>query len=286
MKIFEAKIITSKKIKFKHINEQYKKPKMNTATLEKMRKMKLFGMHRTFKTSIESGKTEDYTADEMVSSLIQSEWDDRKNRSIERQLKNAKFRYKASIEDFHFNNDRNVDRNQIMRFGDCSFINKFENILITGSTGTGKSYIASAIGHQACGLGFKVLYWNASKLMAKLKQAKGDGSYIKEVAKIERQNLLILDDFGLHPFDAQGRAMLMEIIEDRHGKNSTIVISQVPVNKWYEIIGEQTIADAILDRIVHGAHRLELKGESMRKKKLVETEKIKISGSPKMLLQV
>jgi DNA replication protein DnaC len=286
MKIFEAKIITSKKNKYKPINEQTQKPKMNTATLEKMRKMKLFGMHRTFKTSIESGKTEDYTADEMVSSLIQSEWDDRKNRSVERQLKNAKFRYKASIEDFHFNNDRNVDRNQIMRFGDCSFINKFENILITGSTGTGKSYIASAIGHQACGLGFKVLYWNASKLMAKLKQAKGDGSYIKEVAKIERQNLLILDDFGLLPFDAQGRAMLMEIIEDRHGKNSTIVISQVPVNKWYEIIGEQTIADAILDRIVHGAHRLELKGESMRKKKLVETEKIKSSGSPKMLVQV
>ena len=286
MKIFEAKIITSKKIKHKPINEQSQKPKMNTATLEKMRKMKLFGMHRTFKTSIESGKTEDYTADEMVSSLIQSEWDDRKNRSVERQLKNAKFRYKASIEDFHFNNDRNVDRNQIMRFGDCSFINKFENILITGSTGTGKSYIASAIGHQACGLGFKVLYWNASKLMAKLKQAKGDGSYIKEVAKIERQNLLILDDFGLHPFDAQGRAMLMEIIEDRHGKNSTIVVSQVPVNKWYEIIGEQTIADAILDRIVHGAHRLELKGESMRKKNLDETEKVKSNGSPKMLLQV
>jgi|ERR1019366_3767748 DNA replication protein DnaC len=262
---------------------------MNTATLEKMRKMKLFGMHRTFKTSIESGKTEDYTADEMVSSLIQSEWDDRKNRSVERQLKNAKFRYKASIEDFHFHTDRNVDRNQIMRFGDCSFINKFENILITGSTGTGKSYIASAIGHQACGLGFKVLYWNASKLMAKLKQSKGDFSYIKEVAKIERQNLLILDDFGLHPFDAQGRAMLMEIIEDRHGKNSTIVVSQVPVNKWYEIIGEQTVADAILDRIVHGAHRLELKGESMRKKNLVETvntEKIKSKGSPKMVLQV
>jgi|ERR1035437_3677664 DNA replication protein DnaC len=254
---------------------------MNTSTLEKMRKMKFFGMLRAFKTSIESGKTESYTPDEMVSSLIDSEWDDRKNRSVERQLKNARFRYKASIEEFHFHADRNVDRNQIMRFGDCSFISNFENILITGSTGTGKSYIASAIGHQACGLGFKVLYCNASKLMAKLKLAKADGSYVKEVAKIERQNLLILDDFGLHPFDTQGRAMLMEIIEDRHGKNSTIVVSQIPVNKWYEIIGEQTVADAILDRIVHGAHRLELKGESMRKKNIANSENVKSNGTPK-----
>ena len=254
---------------------------MNTATLEKMRKMKFLGMHRAFKTSIESGKTENYTADEMISSLIDSEWDDRQNRSIERQLKNARFRYKASIEEFHFHADRNVDRNQIMRFGECSFIEKKENILITGSTGTGKSYIASAIGHQACSLGFKVLYCNMSKLISKLKLAKADGSYIKEIAKIERQNLLILDDFGLHPFDAQGRTMLMEIIEDRHGKNSTIIISQVPVNKWFEIIGEQTIADAILDRIVHESHRLDLKGESMRKKKLGGNEKTKSNGVAK-----
>ncbi len=241
---------------------------MNTTTLEKMRKMKLFGMLRTFKTSIESGKTENYTADEMVSTLIDSEWDDRRNRSVERQLKNAKFRYKASLEQFHFHTERTVDTNQVMRFGDCDFMKNGENVLITGSTGTGKSYIASAIGHQACGLGYRVLYCNVGKLMSKLKMAKGDRTYIKEVAKRERQHLLIMDDFGLHPFDAQGRAMLMEIIEDRHGKNSTIFVSQVPVNKWYEIIGEQTVADAILDRVVHGAHRLELKGESMRKKNL------------------
>ncbi|MES2514706.1 MAG: IS21-like element helper ATPase IstB [Bacteroidota bacterium] len=244
---------------------------MNTETLEKMRKMKLLGMFRAFKTSIESGKNENYTTDEMISNLIESEWDDRKNRGIERQLKNAKFRYKASIEEFHFDTDRNVDKNQIMRFGECTFINKHENILITGSTGIGKSYIASAIGHQACSLGYKVIYHNTNKLMAKLKIAKADGSYIKEIAKIERQSLLILDDFGLQPLDAQGRSMLMEIIEDRHGKSSTIVTSQVPVSKWYDIIGEQTVADAILDRIVHESHRLELKGESMRKKKRLTT---------------
>jgi|SRR6185312_3775263 len=239
---------------------------MNDTTLEKMRKMKFLGMYRAFKTSIESGKTENYTSDEMISFLIESEWDDRHNRSIERQLKNAKFRYKASMEELNYGTDRNLDKNQLMRLGDCTFIDKHENILITGSTGIGKSYIASAIGHQACCLGHKVIYHNTGKLMGKLKIAKADGSYIREVTKIERQSLLILDDFGLQPFDAQSRGMLMEIIEDRHGKASTIVTSQVPVSKWYDIIGEKTIADAIMDRIIHQAHRLEVKGESLRKK--------------------
>lgn len=239
---------------------------MNEATLEKMRKMNLFGMHRAFKTSIESGKTDNYTPDEMAGHLIDSEWDDRKNRSIERQLKNARFRYKASVEELQFEGDRNIDKNQLMRFADCSFIGKYENILITGSTGIGKSYIATAIGHQACCLGYRVLYHSAPKLMSKLKIAKADGSYIKEMAKIEKQDLLILDDFGIQPFDAAGRAMLMEIIEDRHGKGSVIVTSQLPVSKWYDIIGDKTMADAILDRIIHQSHRVELKGESMRKK--------------------
>ena len=229
---------------------------MNETTLEKMRKMKLLGMHRAFKTSLESGKTENYTADEMICNLIESEWDDRRNRGIERQLKNARFRYKAAMEEINFDTERNVDRNQLMRFGECSFIGKNENILITGSTGIGKSYIASAIGHQACSLGQRVVYWNTAKLMGKLKLAKADGTYSREVAKIERQNLLILDDFGIQPFDAQGRAMLMEIIEDRHGKGSLIITSQVPVSKWYDIIGDQTMADAILDRIIHQAHRV------------------------------
>ena len=239
---------------------------MNDKTLEKMNDMKLLGMHRAFKSSIESGKTEDFTMDEMVSYLVDSEWDDRHNRSIARQLKNAKFRYKASMEELNYATDRNLDKNELMRLGECAFINKHENILITGSTGIGKSYIASALGHQACGLGHRVVYHNTAKLLGKLKIAKGEGSYVREIAKIERQNLLILDDFGLQPFDSQSRAILMEIIEDRHGKASTIITSQVPVKEWYELIGEQTVADAILDRIIHQAHRLEIKGESMRKK--------------------
>lgn len=239
---------------------------MNTMTLEKMRKMKFFGMHRAFKTSLESKADTLYSTDEVIAQLVEAEWDDRQNRSMERQITNARFRYKASIEDLDYNTQRNIDKNQIMRFAECSFIKKHENILITGSTGIGKSYIASALGYQACALGYKVHYHNTTKLFGKLKMAKADASYVREIAKIERQNLLILDDFGLQPLDAQSRAILMEIVEDRHGKGSIIITSQVPVNKWHEVIGENTIADAILDRIIHQAHRLELTGQSLRKK--------------------
>lgn len=245
---------------------------MNVTTLEKMRKMKFFGMHRAFKISLETGRQESYTPDEIIAHLIEAEWDDRQNRSVERHVKNARFRYKAVLEDLVYHSDRNMDKNQIMRFAQCSFIDKHENILITGSTGIGKSYIASAIGHHACSMGYRVLYNNVPKLFAKLKMAKADGSYIKEIAKIERQHLLILDDFGIQPFDAISRAALMEIIEDRHGKGSIIITSQVPVSKWHELIGEKTIADAIMDRIIHEAHRLELKGESLRKKDINHTE--------------
>ena len=245
---------------------------MNAATLDKMRKMKLLGMHRAFKTDLEAGRAEKYTPDEIITHLIDAEWDERQNRNVNLRITNARFRYKAMLEDIYYHADRNIDKNQIMRFTDCAFINKGENILITGSTGIGKSYIASALGHHACGIGYKVVYHNVPKLFSKLKMSKADGSYLKEVAKIERQHLLILDDFGMQPFDSQSRAALMELIEDRHGKGSLIITSQVPVSKWYEVIGEQTIADAILDRIVHNAHRLELKGESLRKRRAVNNE--------------
>ena len=229
-------------------------------------------MFHAFKSSLETGQTNDYTADELLAHLVDAEWDDRQNRRMERQIFYARFRYKASLEDIHYHAERSIDRNQIMRLADCSFIDRQENLLLTGSTGIGKSYIASAIGYQACMLGYRVLYVSTPKLFAKLKMAKADGSYIKELAKIERQQLLIMDDFGVQPFDAQSRAALMEIIEDRHGKTSLIITSQLPVSKWHEVIGEKTIADAILDRIVHDAHRLELKGESMRKKRRPQPE--------------
>lgn len=245
---------------------------MNTNTLDKLRKLKFYGMFHAFKSSIETGQTDQYTSDELLAHLIDSEWDYRQNRRIERQILYARFRYKASIEELHYHADRSIDRNQVMRLADCTFIDRYENLLVTGSTGIGKSYLASAIGYQACMLGYRVLYGSTPKLFAKLKMAKADGSYIKEVAKIEKQQLLILDDFGIQPFDAQSRAALMEIIEDRHSKTSLIITSQLPVSKWHEVIGEKTIADAILDRIVHDAHRIELKGESMRKKRVTVTE--------------
>jgi DNA replication protein DnaC len=238
---------------------------MNTETLDKMKRMKFLGMVRAFKTSLENDGINHYTTDEMIDFLIQSEWDERHNRNILRTVTNARFRYKATMEALHYEYNRNLDKNQILRYADCSFIRKNENILVTGSTGIGKSYLASALGHQACLSGFHVLYANITKLFAKLKMAKADGSYVKEMTRIERQQLLILDDFGLQPLDNQNRQTLMEIIEDRHGKSSTIVTSQLPVKQWHEVIGEKTIADAILDRIVHTAHRIELKGESLRK---------------------
>lgn len=240
---------------------------MNEQTMEKMKTMKLHGMVRAFRTSLEAGNADTYTADELLCMLIDSEWDERYNRKLDRNVKNARFRYKAAVEQINFETQRELNKNQVLRLADCDFIDKKENVLITGSTGVGKSYIASAIGHQACSMGYKVLYEHTSKLFARLKGGKADGTYLKEITKIEKQDLLIIDDFGIQPLDQQSRTILMEIIEDRHGKKSTLLTSQVPVNQWHEVIGEQTIADAILDRIVHDAQRLEIKGESMRKKR-------------------
>jgi DNA replication protein DnaC len=146
------------------------------------------------------------------------------------------------------------------------YLKKGESILITGATGCGKSYLSSALGHQACLLGFKALYFNTQKLMLKTKMARLEGNAIKFFDQIAKTDLLILDDFGLTHFDQQQRLDLMEIIEDRHGKKSTILASQLPIKNWYDVIGEDTIADAVLDRLTHSSYRIELTGESLRKK--------------------
>ncbi len=238
---------------------------MNQDTLDKMKHMKLHGMHRAFTGTLELGSIS-YTNDELIAYLIDAEFDDRENRKTERLIANAKFRYKAYMEYITASGTRNIDKNTIARLASCDFIRQQQNVLVTGSTGVGKSFIASAIGYKACMSGYKVLYFSAGKLFSKLKMAKGDGSYMKEIDRIEKHDLLILDDFGLQPLDSHKREFFMEIIEDRHGKRSTIIASQLPVNTWHEVIGEQTIADAILDRMVHNSIRVELKGESLRKK--------------------
>lgn len=239
---------------------------MNEVTLNKMTKMKMYGMQNSFRTLIETSRNLSITNDEPVSMLIQAEWEDRENRKINNYLKAANFRYSASIEEIDFTVQRNLEKNKILRLADCSFIARKENILITGPTGAGKSYLASAIGHQACLKGFRVLYYNTQKLFPKLKMLKADGSYSKEINKIEKHDLLILDDFGMQKLDSYNRMALMEIIEDRHCVKSTIISSRLPVENWYDVIGESTIADAVLDRMVHTANRINLKGESLRKK--------------------
>ena len=151
------------------------------------------------------------------------------------------------------------------RLGTLDFLRKNENIIITGASGVGKSYLAQAFGNQACLDGYKVLYVNAARLFTKLKLSKVDGTYLKELKKLEKVDLLILDDFGLQAFDNHAREALMDIIDDRYNRVSTIVSSQIPVSVWYDIIGEGTIADAILDRLINSSHRIDLKGESLRK---------------------
>ncbi len=209
----------------------------------------------------------DLTADELVAQLAEAEAIHRQNLKVARLLKNARFRYPVQIADIDFGPRRGLDKNLFMRLTGGTLIESKENLIITGATGVGKSFLASAIGHQACMLGYKTMYFNTRKLFHALHAALADGSYLKLIAKIEKHDLLILDDFGLHPLGPNARQALLEIIEDRHQKRSTIITSQLPVSAWHPVIGENAIADAILDRLVYQAHRIELKGESLRKKR-------------------
>lgn len=238
----------------------------NQSTLEKMKELRLLGMQKAFEACLQTSEYAHLTADELLTTLVEAEYDFRQTIRIKAAIQRAKFRYPASIEEINFNQNRNLNKNNFKRLVDCSYIEKNENVIITGLTGVGKSYLASALGYQACIMGYKVRYYNMSKLFSTLKMSKADNSYMKEINRIEKQDVLILDDFGLHPIDPATQMALLEIIEDRHGKSSTIIASQVPVSKWHELLGEQTIADAILDRIIHTSNRIELQGESMRKK--------------------
>ena len=241
------------------------KKSLQEQILELTTMMHLYGMSETYRQSLRSTSSEGMTPDEFLKWLLESEWDYKHNMAIERLIRAANFRYNAYLETINYTLKRNLDRNQLERLASMDFIRNGENLFITGSTGTGKSYIASALGYEACRNGIKTLYANAAKLMGQLKLAKTKGLIDVEMKKIEKCQLLILDDLFIMEMDGKERSFLLEIIEDRHGLKSTIITSQVPLENWYDAIGNPTIADAILDRIVHTAHKIELTGDSVRK---------------------
>ena len=232
-----------------------------------LNRLRLKGMSRSWQALLETRRAHDLTLSEGLELLLQAEEEDRLNKRFERLQNNAKFRYHASLEELTYVASRGLDRDLMATLATCQYITRGESLLITGPTGSGKSFLASAMGHHACVHGYSVSYYNTQKLLIKAKMSRLDGSLLKFFDKIAKTALIILDDFGLTHLDQQQQLDLMEIIEDRHGKTSTIIASQLPVANWYDIIGEQTIADAILDRLVHTSYRIELKGESLRKKR-------------------
>lgn len=240
----------------------------NSVSLDLMHRMRLHGMAAAFSESLQATFAETMTPDSFLNWLLSREWDYRVARNIERLVKGANFRYNdASVAQIDYTLPRGLDRNQMERLASLDFVRKGDNLFITGCAGTGKSYLATALGYEACKAGMRVMYANASKLMGTLKIAKNKGTIEAELKKLEKTQLLILDDLFLVPLDAKERAHLTEIIEDRHGRKSIIVTSQLPELDWYDAIGDTTVADAILDRIVHTAHRITLTGESVRKLK-------------------
>lgn len=221
-------------------------------------------MERAFRGILESSRDRELTSDELIAHLTDAEWDDRQNRKTRRLTKAAGFRTRAAFPEVDFSIARGLDRNAFMRLSDCSWITGGKSIVISGPTGVGKSYLSQALGSHACSLGHRTAYFNCSKLFQTLKEKRDSGGYQRFIARIARTPLLILDDFGLVPLDAQDRLALLEIVEDRLGHHATIIATQIPVAQWFDVIGDPTIADAVCDRIVPQAIRIPLSGKSMR----------------------
>ncbi|GMR16637.1 MAG: IS21-like element ISPsy14 family helper ATPase IstB [Gammaproteobacteria bacterium] len=235
-------------------------------TMTQLKQLRLSGMAHALTTQIEQpGTYEGLSFEERLQLLTNNEVQDREQRTQQRLLKAAKFKLAANAKDIDYQHPRGLKQALMASLLQCDWLSKTQNLLLTGPCGSGKTYLACALGHTACMKGYRVKYYRLSRLLLELSQTKADGSYAKALQSIAKLDCLILDDWGLEPLTAAQRNDLMEIMDDRHGSSSTIVISQLPTDQWYQSIGDNTLADAILDRLMHNAHRINLKGESMRK---------------------
>ncbi len=239
---------------------------MNTQILAQLRQLKLGGMAAALQTQLEQvGTYEGLPFTERLNLLVEQESLSREHRKQERLVRQARFKLNAAVQDIDYAHPRNISQAQIARLAQGDWIDRSQNLLITGPCGSGKTYLGCALGHSACLRGYSVRYYRLSRLLLELTQAKADGSYHKQLRQLAKVQLLLIDDWGLEPLKPAHRNDLMEIMDDRHGHTSTLMISQLPTDQWYASIGDNTLADAILDRLMHNAHRLQLKGESMRK---------------------
>jgi DNA replication protein DnaC len=232
----------------------------------KMMSLKLRGMLKAFEEQIQNPALHDFSFEERLGSLIEHEDLDRENRRLQNRLKQAKLKTGTILENIDFKTERNLNKKQISSLSNCSWILRKQNLIITGPTGIGKSYLASSFAHKACREGFSAIYFRIPLLFEDLILAKIENRYKKLLEKIAKINVLVLDDWGLFSFNDDQRRGLLEVLEARYSVASTIIVSQVPVDQWFKLIGDPIIADAILDRVVHNSERISLTGESMRKK--------------------
>lgn len=235
--------------------------------VDKLRQLKFNGMLMALEEQLQHTNLNDLNFEERLALLLDRELICRENRRLASRLKQAKLKQQACVEDIDFKHTRGLNQAVILSLANCQWIRAHQNILFVGPSGTGKTYLACAFAHKACLEGFTTKYVRLTRLFQELTVAKGDGRYIKLMAQLAKIDVLILDDFGLNAFTAEGRRDLLEILDDRHTIKSTVVTSQLPISLWHEHIGDPTLADAILDRLVHSAHKIELSGESLRKKR-------------------